>query len=68
MLSSPVSTSRTTVNKPSRNTAGRTVATKGLNRSCDCDKNSMATNELDSAMTYNVLRPAASETVELWAV
>ena len=43
ILSRPVSTSRTTVNKPSKNRARGTVTTKGLNNSCDCDRNSMAT-------------------------
>lgn len=68
MFSRAVSTSRTTVNIPSRKTAGSTAATNGMNASGDCDMNPIATSALDSANTYNELRAAASEMVELAAV
>src|SRR5688572_21398259 len=68
MFSTAVSTRRMTVNTPSRNTAGNTTATKGMNTPGDCDVNPIAISELDSVNTYNELRAAASLIVELAAV
>ncbi|HYS14474.1 MAG TPA: hypothetical protein VEN28_14280 [Burkholderiaceae bacterium] len=68
MLSSVVSTSRATVKIPSRKTAGSTIAANGINTSAEPERNPIATSELESAMTYNVLRADASEYVELFAV
>jgi hypothetical protein len=68
MLSSPVSTSLATVNIPSKNTAGSTIAANGRSTSVELDRNPIATSELESTMTYNVLRADASEYVELCAL
>jgi hypothetical protein len=68
MYSSEMSTRRTTVNRPSRNTAGSTIATKGMKNPGDCDANPSATSALDREITYSELRAAASEIVELAAV
>src|SRR5436190_10062857 len=68
MLSRLVSTSLTTVNRPSRKSVGRTVATKGMKTAFDSDRKPMATSELDSAMTYSELRAEASAYVELLAL
>ena len=65
MLSRLMSTSRTTVKTPSRKTTGSTLAANGSNASRDWAKNPIATSELDSAITYSVLRTPASEIVEL---
>ncbi|MNC98856.1 hypothetical protein D3C83_169460 [compost metagenome] len=51
MLSSAVSTSRTTVKIPSTKTAGSTIAAKVINTSLLPATNPMATSELESAMT-----------------
>src|SRR5688572_16637017 len=67
-LSSAVSTSLTTVKTPSTKTAGSTIAANGINTSEEPATNPSATSELESAMTYNVLRAEASEYVELFAV
>src|SRR5262245_14633084 len=61
----PVSTSRTTVKIPSRNTTGSTVATSGTNACLDPTENPMATSELDNAMTYNDALVPLSLTVVL---
>src|SRR5262245_29868783 len=61
----PVSTSRTTVKIPSRNTTGSTVATSGTNARLDPTENPMATSELDNAMTYNDALVPLSLTVVL---
>src|SRR5215213_4959299 len=67
-LSSVVSTSLTTVKTPSTKTAGSTIAANGINTSVEPATNPIATSELESAMTYNVLRAEASEYVALFAV
>jgi hypothetical protein len=51
MLSSEVSTRRTTVNRPSRNSVGSTVAANGTNASGELARKPIATSELDSAIT-----------------
>ena len=48
LYSAPRSTSRNTVNKPSTNVPGRTVATNGKNAHCDCEPKPIATSALDS--------------------
>src|SRR4030095_13323570 len=67
MFSRLVSTRRATADNPSRKIAGSTVATNGASSSRDVDRKPIATSELDSAITYSVLRGAASEIVELTA-
>ena len=63
-----MSTSRMIVNSPSKNTAGSTIATRGMNTPGDREVNPIATKALDSENTYSELRAAASVTVELEAV
>ena len=68
LLSSVVSTSLTTVKIPSTKIAGRTIAANVTSTSREPATNPIATSELESAMTYKVLRAEASEYVELFAV
>jgi len=51
MLSSPVSTSLTTVKIPSKKTVGSTISANGINTSAEPERNPIATSELESAMT-----------------
>ena len=70
MFSSAVSTRRKTVNTPSMNIEGSTMAMNGTNTSRDPgDANPMATSELESEKTCNRdERAAASLTVARAAV